>query len=55
MGSAQIRRDFPRLVALAENGRLDIASMITRRIDLDAINDAFRAMDAGEEIRTVIV
>jgi S-(hydroxymethyl)glutathione dehydrogenase/alcohol dehydrogenase len=55
MGSAQIRRDFPRLVGLAETGRLDIASMITRRIGLDAVNDAFRAMDAGEEIRTVIV
>jgi S-(hydroxymethyl)glutathione dehydrogenase / alcohol dehydrogenase len=55
MGSAQIRRDFPRLVNLAESGRLDIASLITRRIGLDAINDAFRAMDAGEEIRTVIV
>lgn len=55
MGSAQVRRDFPRFVALAETGRLDIASMVTRRIALDDINDAFRAMDAGEEIRTVIV
>jgi S-(hydroxymethyl)glutathione dehydrogenase/alcohol dehydrogenase len=55
MGSAQIRRDFPRLVALAETGRLDLASMVTRRIALDDVNDAFRAMDAGEEIRTVIV
>ena len=29
--------------------------MITRRIALDDINDAMRAMDAGEVIRTVIV
>ena len=55
MGSAQIRHDFPRLVGLAETGRLDIASMITRQIALDELNDAFRAMEAGEEIRTVIV
>lgn len=55
LGNAQIRRDFPRLVALAETGRLDLASMVTRRIALDDVNDAFRAMDAGEEIRTVIV
>ena len=55
MGSSQIRRDFPRYVALAETGRLDIASMITRRIGLDDVNDAIRAMDAGEVIRTVIV
>lgn len=55
LGSAQILRDFPRLVALAETGRLDLGSMVTRRIALDDVNDAFRAMDAGEEIRTVIV
>src|SRR5439155_675028 len=54
MGSSQIRRDFPRYVALAETSRLDIASMISRRIVLDDVNDAFRSMDAGEVIRTVI-
>jgi len=55
MGSSQIRADFPRYVALAEAGRLDIGSMISRRIVLDDVNDALRAMDAGEVIRTVIV
>jgi len=57
MGSSQIRSDFPRYVALAETGRLDLASMITQRIALndDALNGAFRAMEAGEVIRTVIV
>ena len=55
MGSSQIRRDFPRYVALAETGRLDLASLVTRRIALAEVNDAFRAMEAGEEIRTVIV
>lgn len=55
LGSAQIQRDFPRFVALAETGRLDLGSMITRRISLHEVNDAFRAMDAGEVIRTVIV
>ena len=29
-GSAQVRRDFPRLVDLAETGRLDIGSMVSR-------------------------
>ena len=55
MGSSQIRRDFPRYVSLAETGRLDIASMISRRIALDDVNDALRAMEAGEVIRTVIL
>jgi len=54
-GSAQVRRDFPRLVQLVETGRLDIGAMVSRRIKLDEVNDAFRAMEAGEVIRSVIV
>jgi S-(hydroxymethyl)glutathione dehydrogenase/alcohol dehydrogenase len=54
-GGAQVRRDFPRLVRLVETGRLDIGSMVSRRISLDEVNDAFRAMEAGEVIRSVIV
>ena len=53
-GSAQVRRDFPRFVQLVETGRLDIGSMVSRRISLDEVNDAFRAMEAGEVIRSVI-
>jgi S-(hydroxymethyl)glutathione dehydrogenase/alcohol dehydrogenase len=55
MGSSQIRRDFPRYVALAETGRLDLASMVSRRIGLDEVNDALREMEHGEIIRSVIV
>jgi S-(hydroxymethyl)glutathione dehydrogenase/alcohol dehydrogenase len=54
-GSAQVRRDVPRLVDLAETGRLDLNALITRRIKLDGVNDAFRAMEAGEVIRSVIL
>ncbi len=54
-GSGQVRRDFPRLVALAEAGRLDLAGAVTRRITLDQVNDAFEAMVDGEVIRSVIV
>jgi len=54
-GSAQVRRDFPRFIALTETGRLDLGSMVSRRIKLDEVNDAFRAMQAGEVIRSVIV
>ena len=53
-GSAQVRRDFPRLVRLVETGRLDVGSMVTRRIRLEEIDDAFRAMESGEVIRSVI-
>jgi S-(hydroxymethyl)glutathione dehydrogenase/alcohol dehydrogenase len=54
-GSAQVRRDFQRFVDLIEAGRLDVGSMVTRRIALDEVNDAFRAMEAGEVIRSVVV
>jgi S-(hydroxymethyl)glutathione dehydrogenase/alcohol dehydrogenase len=54
-GSAAVRRDFPRFIALTETGRLDLGSMVSRRIKLDEVNDAFRAMQAGEVIRSVIV
>ena len=53
-GSSQARRDLPRFVSLVETGRLDLGSMVSRRIALDEINDAFRAMTAGEVIRSVI-
>ena len=53
-GSAQVRRDFPRFVELIETGRLDTSSMVSKKIKLDDVNDAFRAMEAGEVIRSVI-
>jgi S-(hydroxymethyl)glutathione dehydrogenase/alcohol dehydrogenase len=54
-GSAQVRRDFPRLVQLAETGRLDLGALVSKRIDLDGANEAFAAMERGEVIRSVIV
>jgi S-(hydroxymethyl)glutathione dehydrogenase / alcohol dehydrogenase len=53
-GSAQVRRDFPRFVKLIETGRLDVSTMVSKTIPLESVNDAFRAMEAGEVIRSVI-
>ena len=53
-GSANVRVDFPRLLRLWKAGKLDLEGMISRRIELDEINDAFRAMKEGEVIRSVI-
>ena len=53
-GSAQVRREFPRLVELVETGRLDIGDMVSRTISLDEINKGFDAMKNGEVIRSVI-
>src|SRR5438105_4652677 len=54
-GWADPRRDFPRFIGLVETGRLDLGAMVSRRISLDEVNDAVRAMEAGEVIRSVIV
>ena len=53
-GSANIRRDFPRLLDLWRVGRLDLDGMITRRLKIEDVNDAFGALSAGEVIRQVI-
>ena len=53
-GSAQVRRDFQRFLDLIQTGRLDTTHMVSRKIKLDEVNDAFRAMEAGEVIRSVI-
>ena len=53
-GSANVRVDFDRLLRLWKAGKLDLEGMISRRIALDDVNDAFRAMQAGEVIRSVI-
>jgi S-(hydroxymethyl)glutathione dehydrogenase/alcohol dehydrogenase len=53
-GSGQVRRDFQRFADLIETGRLDTSSMVSRTVKLDDVNEAFRAMEAGEVIRSVI-
>jgi S-(hydroxymethyl)glutathione dehydrogenase/alcohol dehydrogenase len=54
-GSAHVHRDLPRLLDLWRYGRLDLDGLITTRIDLSEINDAFAAMRDGEGIRHVVV
>jgi len=53
-GSSNVRTFMPELCRLWKAGKLDLESMISRRIQLEEINDAFRAMQEGEVIRSVI-
>lgn len=55
VGGAQILRDFPRFVRLAEAGRLDLGSMISHRIKLDEINDGIDLLTRAEGVRTVVL
>jgi S-(hydroxymethyl)glutathione dehydrogenase/alcohol dehydrogenase len=53
-GSARVRRDFGRYVALAEAGALDIASAVTRVRPLDEVNEAIADLRSGAVLRTVL-
>jgi S-(hydroxymethyl)glutathione dehydrogenase/alcohol dehydrogenase len=44
----------PELVDRYLAGDLDLDSLVTRRIGLDEVNDAFEAMERQDGIRTVI-
>jgi len=55
MGSNQFRTDIPNYLEFYRQGRLDLDSMISRRGRLGDINEAFRAMKAGEVARSVLM
>ena len=55
MGSNQFRTDMPRYAQLYRQGRLELDELISARIGLDEVNEAFRRMQTGEVVRTVIV
>jgi S-(hydroxymethyl)glutathione dehydrogenase/alcohol dehydrogenase len=54
-GSTDPDRDFPVLVDLVGKGAVDAEKMVSRRILLEDLDDAFGAMVAGEVTRSVVV
>jgi S-(hydroxymethyl)glutathione dehydrogenase/alcohol dehydrogenase len=54
MGSNRFRTDIPLYLDFFRQGRLDLDAMVTKRGRLGDINEAFRAMKAGEVARTVL-
>ncbi len=54
-GSANIRKDIPRLFELYLAGQLNLDDMITKTYTLDEINEGYQAMRDGENIRGVIL
>jgi S-(hydroxymethyl)glutathione dehydrogenase/alcohol dehydrogenase len=54
MGSNRFRTDIPTYLEFFRQGRLDLDAMVTKRGRLSDINEAFRAMKAGEVARTVL-
>lgn len=54
MGSNRFRVDIPRYLRLYQRGQLLLDEMVSRQGPLEEINEAFRAMKAGEVARTVL-
>jgi len=48
-------RDFPALVDLYLQGRLDLDRFVSEEIALDGVEDAFHKMERGEVLRSVVV
>ena len=48
-------RDFPMLVDLYQQGRLDLDAFITERIGLDDVEAAFERMHHGDVLRSVVI
>lgn len=55
LGSASPVRDVPALVTLYLDGELLLDELITRRLELTELDDAFERMRAGAEARQVVV
>jgi S-(hydroxymethyl)glutathione dehydrogenase/alcohol dehydrogenase len=55
MGGSNIpHRDIPRIVELYRQGRLDLDTLISQRLPLERVHEAFAAAEAGTVARSVI-
>ena len=53
-GGARGRTDVPKIVDWYMDGKIEIDAMITHKLPLKRINEAFDLMHSGESIRTVV-
>ena len=55
MGSNRFRVDMPRYIELYRSGQLRLDEMISARLPLERVNEAFEAMRQGTAARSVVV
>ncbi|MFD0777024.1 zinc-binding dehydrogenase, partial [Streptomonospora algeriensis] len=48
-------RDFPMLIDLYRQGRLDLDAFVSETVPLDGIEDAFTKMEHGDVLRSVVL
>ena len=49
------QRDIPRIAELWRSGRLDLARLVSQRLPLERVNEAFAALEEGQLARSVVV
>jgi Zn-dependent alcohol dehydrogenase len=54
-GNIRPAMDFPRILDLFRAGKLKLKELISRRVGLAEVNDAMRALGAGEVARGLVV
>jgi S-(hydroxymethyl)glutathione dehydrogenase/alcohol dehydrogenase len=54
MGSNRFRVDMPQLLELYRQGRLKLDELVSARVGLDKINEAYAELKTGNPARTVI-
>jgi alcohol dehydrogenase len=55
LGSCVPARDVPRFIALHRAGRLPVERLLTHRVELDELNEAFDRLARSEAVRQVVV
>ena len=55
MGSNRFRTDMPKYVDFYLKGKLNLDDLVSRRIQLEQVNEAFAALEKGEVARSVIL
>lgn len=53
-GSARTHIDFPRIVRLYKEGKIQIDELVSREFPLEGVNDAFEALARGEVARSIL-
>ena len=55
LGSARIQEDVPRLIDLYHSGELELDRLVSRKLPLSELPDAFDRLRAGDVVRQVVV
>jgi S-(hydroxymethyl)glutathione dehydrogenase/alcohol dehydrogenase len=55
MGMGEFRSEYPKLVRLYNQGFLQLDQLVSMRLNLDQVHDAFDAMQGGDVARSVLV